>query len=115
MVKEAARRLYDEMLRSGVELYEYGPAMNHTKVLLVDGKWAVFGSTNGSTNMDTRSFGLNDEVNVAVFDAAFTSRLEQDFIDDLAHSRAVRYETWKHRGILRRIGESLGAVFERQE
>jgi cardiolipin synthase len=65
--------------------------------------------------MDTRSFGLNDEVNVAVCDAAFTARLEQNFADDLAHSRRIDYEQWKHRGVRERVGEWLGSLFERQE
>ncbi len=52
--------------------------MIHTKVLTIDGKWSVV----GSTNCDYRSFGINDEVNLAAFDADFTARLDFDFAQD---------------------------------
>jgi cardiolipin synthase len=111
MVWHASRRLYGELLRSGVEIFEYEPSMNHTKSLMVDGLWSVV----GSTNMDTRSFGLNDEVNLAVRDASLTNRLERDFLADVARSRPVLYEEWRNRGPIRRMQEWIGAVFERQE
>ena len=53
--------MYGELLRAGAEIYEYEPAMIHTKSMIVDRAWSVV----GSTNFDNRSFGLNDEVNLA--------------------------------------------------
>ena len=47
--------------RPGAEIHEYQASMIHAKTLVVDGKWSVF----GSTNLDHRSFTINDEVNVA--------------------------------------------------
>jgi cardiolipin synthase len=111
MVRRSSQRLFGELLEAGAEIYEYQPSMNHTKSLMIDGLWAVV----GSSNMDTRSFSLNDEVNVAVRDAAFTKRLERDFLADLSQSRQVRHEEWKRRGLRDRVEEWIGALLERQQ
>jgi cardiolipin synthase len=85
--------------------------MIHAKVLLIDGLWGVV----GSTNCDYRSFGLNDEVNLAARDEGFVHRLAEDFARDLANSREITYEEWRHRSILERAPELFGWVFERQQ
>ena len=85
--------------------------MLHAKILIVDGVWSVV----GSTNMDSRSFGLNDEVNMAFLDAAVASRLEQDFQNDLGESTEVSYEGWKQRPWYEKVHEWAGALIERQQ
>jgi cardiolipin synthase len=107
----ASRRRYGRLLSGGIEIYEYQPAMIHAKVLIVDDTWCVL----GSTNFDNRSFGLNDEVNVAILQEALGRRLEQDFIEDLAQSRAISLEEWKRRPLRERVLALLGSVLERQE
>jgi cardiolipin synthase len=77
----------------------------------VDGLWGVV----GSTNFDNRSFGLNDEVNLAVKGDAFVERLENDFVTDLANSERITLDRWRHRSILERAPELLGWVFDRQQ
>ena len=69
--------------RGGVAIHEYQPAMMHAKILIVDHVWSVV----GSTNFDNRSFGLNDEVNVAILQKTLAARLEADFAADLAERR----------------------------
>ena len=69
LTRRSSRRLFGELLRAGAKIYEYQPAMIHTKALLVDGMWSVV----GSTNFDHRSFGINDEVNLAVSDPAIAA------------------------------------------
>ena len=107
----ASRRRYGELMAGGVAIHEYQPAMIHAKVLVVDSAWSVL----GSTNFDNRSFGLNDEVNVALRDPALTARLEADFADDLAKSRLIDYGTWARRSLAERCLALLGIVLERQE
>jgi cardiolipin synthase len=85
--------------------------MMHTKALLVDGMWSVV----GSTNFDHRSFGINDEVNLAVFDVETAARLESDFAEDLASSKAVNYRDWSRRSLIERGHEWLGWLLERQQ
>jgi len=107
----ASRRRYGPLLRGGVKVFEYQAGMIHAKVLIVDGAWSVV----GSTNFDNRSFGLNDEVNVAILERSLAARLQADFADDLAKSRAVSIDEWRRRPLLERVLASLGRLFERQE
>jgi len=69
----------------------------------------------GSTNFDNRSFGLNDEVNVAIMHTELGQRLEQDFLEDLQRSRAITLEEWRRRPMRERVLALLGSVLERQE
>lgn len=69
----------------------------------------------GSTNFDNRSFGINDEVNLAVKDAAVATRLEMEMSADLKQSRRILLDSWRHRAITERVTELLGWVFERQQ
>lgn len=111
VTRSSSQRSYGKLLEAGIQIYEYQPAMIHAKILIVDGVWSVV----GSTNFDNRSFGLNDEVNMAVFDQAFASRLAQDFSNDLAESKQISYQEWAHRPFWRRGPELLGWVIERQQ
>ena len=111
LTRSSSRHAYGKLLQAGARIFEYEPAMIHAKILLVDGIWSVV----GSTNFDNRSFGLNDEVNLAVSDEFFARRLEQDFIRDLADSREISYEQWRRRPVLERAPELLGWVLERQQ
>ncbi len=106
----ASRRRYGQLLEGGVAIHEYQPAMMHAKVLVVDGRWSVM----GSTNFDNRSFVLNDEVNVAVLQRTLASRLEADFASDLASSVEVRLEEWRRRPLAERAVATLARVLERQ-
>ena len=111
LTRSTSRGAYGPLLKSGAEVYEYQPAMIHAKVLVVDELWTIA----GSTNFDNRSFGLNDEVNLAVRDATLAQRMESDFAHDLLESRRVTLDEWRHRPIVERAPELLGWNFERQQ
>jgi len=111
LTRSTSRAGYGKLLKAGAEIYEYQPAMIHAKVLCVDGFWAVV----GSTNFDTRSFGLNDEVNLAACDPELAGRLERDMAEDLKQSSRVSLHEWKHRPIFERAPELLGWFIERQQ
>jgi cardiolipin synthase len=111
IARRASRRRYGDLINSGVEIYEYQPGMIHAKVLVVDGTWSVV----GSTNFDSRSFDLNDEVNLAAMDAQLASRLLDDFENDVAASRRITYEEWHRRPWHERTLALLGFFLERQE
>jgi cardiolipin synthase A/B len=85
--------------------------MIHAKVLCIDHLWAVV----GSTNFDNRSFGINDEVNLAVRDPAVALRLESDMTNDLKQSHKISLEDWRHRPVTERATELLGWVIARQQ
>ena len=103
LVRQASRARFGRMLRAGVEIHEYAAALLHAKMMVVDGVW----STVGSTNLDNRSFALNDELNLVIYSAALGRRLEQVFADDLRYSRKVDYRGWRARGITDRFLEFL--------
>jgi len=103
IVRQASRRQFGELLKAGVEIYEYLPALLHSKTMVIDGVWATI----GSTNLDNRSFAVNDELNVIVYNRQVAQRLENAFGDDLAHSRRVTFQAWKKRGLTARLLETL--------
>jgi len=111
LTRASGRRRFGELLKNGVCISEYQPAMIHVKALIVDGVWSVI----GSTNFDNRSFGLNDEVNLAAADRGLARRLEEDFANDLSQSRIITYEDWQRRPLKERLTEALGAIIERQQ
>jgi cardiolipin synthase A/B len=84
--------------------------MIHAKVFIVDRLWAVV----GSTNFDNRSFGLNDEVNLAVLDPRLADRLARDFAADLREARRITLEQWRRRSYGERALALLGRLLERQ-
>ena len=85
--------------------------MVHAKIMVIDGLWSVV----GSTNFDQRSFGINDEVNLAALDQSLAARIEEDFERDLAASHCVTYNEWRRRSPVERFNEFLGWILERQE
>jgi cardiolipin synthase A/B len=111
LTRRSSRALYGDLLKGHARIFEYQPSMIHAKIALFDGKWAVA----GSTNLDSRSFGLNDEVNVAMPDPAVVARFEQDFQRDLARSREISYEEWSHRPWWEKLEEWCGWLIQKQE
>jgi cardiolipin synthase A/B len=111
LTRRSSRLLYGDLLRAGARIFEYQPAMIHAKCMIVDGVWSVL----GSTNLDSRSFGLNDEVNVAFPDRAVAERLEQDFQNDLRQSREITYDEWKRRPLWEKLQELVGWLLINQE
>jgi cardiolipin synthase A/B len=111
LTRSTSRAGYGELLKAGAEVYEYQPSMIHAKVLCVDNLWVVV----GSTNFDNRSFGINDEVNLAIRDANVAMRFENDMAFDLEQSRRITLQEWNHRPVTERATELMGMVFERQQ
>jgi cardiolipin synthase A/B len=97
----ASRRYYGRMLLGGVEIFEYMPALLHSKSMVVDGVWA----TVGSTNFDNRSFALNEELNLTLYDRSLARQLEQTFAEDLKHARKITYEEWDNRSLKEKFFE----------
>ena len=101
LVQDASRSKWGELLALGGEIYQYQPTMFHCKVLVVDGVWTSV----GSTNFDPRSFRLNDEANLNIYDRALAARQIEDFQNDLKKSRRVTFEEWQARPWLEKLRE----------
>ena len=106
-VKYASRQAYEHLLGLGIQLYEYQPTMMHTKAMVVDGAWSMF----GSANFDNRSLEVNDELNVAVSDRDLAARLTADFETDLRSSRRLELSSWQRRSILEKARELFWSYF----
>ncbi len=110
IVRQASRWHYEMLLRKGIRMYEYEKTMMHAKTMIVDGIW----STIGSSNFDDRSFRLNDEVNVNIYDEGIAATMEVMFEDDLARSREISLGRWYKRPALSRLKENFADLFKRQ-
>ncbi len=105
IVRQASRGQFGRMLKAGIQIYEYSAALLHSKTMVVDGVW----STVGSTNLDNRSFALNEELNLVVYNGGVARSLEDVFADDIQHARRVDYRRWRARGVRERLFELLAA------
>jgi cardiolipin synthase A/B len=110
IARHGSIHLYGKLLKADIEIYEYQRTMLHQKIMVVDGVWL----TVGTTNFDNRSFALNEESNVCIYDRDFAQELERVFISDLAECRRVRLEEWKSRGLKTRAQGLLAAFLKEQ-
>jgi cardiolipin synthase len=110
VVRKASRALWGPLLQAGAEIHEYRPAMFHCKTLIVDGQLVSV----GSTNIDNRSFRLNDEANLNIYDRQFAARVERVFEADLRVSKRITYEQWLQRPWRERVVEKFSALFSSQ-
>lgn len=101
LVFRAAQSFYSEMLANGIKIYELQIAVLHAKTAVIDKVW----STVGSTNIDTRSFLHNNEINVVVFGDEFGTSMENAFIEDLRYSVEIFKDKWELRSLGSRIKE----------
>ena len=110
IVQSASRSLWGALLDAGVEIYEYQPTMYHCKVIIVDDVWVSV----GSTNFDDRSFRVNDEANLNIYDATFAAEQSKVFADDKGKSRLMTRAEFKNRSTLGKIMDKIAALFRRQ-
>ncbi len=97
----AARARYAELLRAGVRIWEYLPAMMHAKTFVVDGAWW----TVGSLNFDNRSLAFNEEGNLVGLDSTLAAALTASFLEDLRYSREITLEEVRRRPWTKRFLE----------
>jgi cardiolipin synthase len=106
LARRASRALWGDLLRAGAEIYEYQPTMYHCKVLVVDGLLVSV----GSTNFDDRSFRLNDEASLNIYDSTFARQQIGVFEQDLTRSRRITLEEWEARPWTEKLGERVAAL-----
>jgi cardiolipin synthase A/B len=103
VVRIASKREWGPLLREGVAIHVYQPTMLHTKMLIVDSELVSV----GSTNFDLRSFRLNDEASLNVFDAGFAEEMTTVFERDLRDATVFSYAMWQARPLRERIAETI--------
>lgn len=110
IVQRASRHLWPELLDAGINIYEYQPTMYHCKVFIVDEIWVSV----GSTNFDDRSFRLNDEVNLNIYDAEFAAAQVKVFEQDMRRSRRVTRGELNDRSGAGKLCDRLALTLRRQ-
>ncbi len=103
IVRRLSHHSCRHLLEAGAAIYEYTPAMIHAKLMTIDRQWCVV----GSTNFDHRSFALNDEVNLAVYDRALATAIESDFADDVRQSQRLTASMLRERTF---FGQGIGFI-----
>lgn len=109
-VRLASKACWGELLQCGVEVHEYQPTMMHNKMLILDGQMVSV----GSTNFDVRSFRLNDEASLNVYDTDFCQAMTRVFEQDLLQCTRYTYERWRQRPLKEKLLERLVLPFRSQ-
>jgi len=93
VVRRASRARWSALIEAGVEFYEYQSSLYHCKVMIVDDVWVVA----GSANFDNRSFRINDENGLDVWNKEFAEENIRIFEMDKAKSRRITLEEYQAR------------------
>jgi cardiolipin synthase len=106
LVNAAARSYYGDLLKRGVEIYQYTKGFVHAKTMVTDSKIAMV----GTANMDSRSFDLNFEVNAIVYDSGIASELRDIFYEDIKNAEKIDAKAWRNRPIYKQFFEKTAKL-----
>ncbi|HEX5745821.1 MAG TPA: phospholipase D-like domain-containing protein [Archangium sp.] len=105
-VHEGQRATYARLLENGVRIWEYEVSMMHSKSVLVDDRLSMV----GSTNLDPLALSA-EEGSLVVDDADLAAQLARDFEEDMRHSVEIRWDSWRRRGLFKRLSERVTVLF----
>lgn len=103
MAKHAGEANFTLLMQAGVKIYHYTGGLLHTKAIVVDGEAALI----GTVNIDTRSFYLNLELSLLVFDEKFLKEFRALIENYLSNSELLDADEWRERGIIKRLKENI--------
>ena len=106
LVNAAAWSYFDDLLKSGVEIFFYLKGFIHVKTMVVDDYISIV----GTANMDYRSFDLNFEVNAVVYGTELAAELRNVFFNDLKDAEQIRPEVWTRRPLLKQLPEKVARL-----
>lgn len=107
LVGHAQLSYYEDLLEAGVQVFRYGKNFLHAKYMTVDDEISLI----GSSNMDIRSFALNAEISLLVFDAEVTRRLHQEQKSYLKNAEQVHLAEWVRRPLVAKLAEGVARLF----
>lgn len=102
----AQRSYYDDLLAAGVKIHLYEPHFLHAKHLSIDDEIAFI----GSTNIDIRSFALNAEINMVIYDREVVAKLRVEQEHYFAHSELLEEAQWKRRPLMHRVAQNTARL-----
>ena len=106
VVGATSEGFYYGLLAAGVRLQLFQPGLLHAKIMTVDGRMAMV----GSANLDRRSFELNYEVNMALFDEALIARIDARQASYVDRARELTLDEVRNWSVLRRLRNNLLAL-----
>ena len=98
-----ANSYFESLLNAGAKIYLYEKGFLHAKTIVADSSICSV----GTANMDIRSFSLNFESNIFIYNEAISKSMEEQFFKDLKVCTRVTLESFEKRSIISRIGESI--------
>ena len=107
--KHVRRSYVQDLLESGVRVLCYCKGMIHAKTVIIDGEVATI----GTSNMDYRSFNINFEVNVLLYDDGFAKEMITIYEDALKDCEELNLEDWKKRSLVQKLKESFNHLWHR--
>ena len=107
LVNAASKSYYEDLLCAGVDIYRYQKGFVHAKTLVADGNLSII----GTANMDLRSFELNFEVNVMLYDRKFSQQLRDVFFKDLEDAEKIDRDAWCQRPAYKQLPERIARLF----
>jgi cardiolipin synthase len=108
LIVSAQRSDYEALLESGVKVYEWQGKMLHAKTATIDGVW----STVGTSNLDWWSIARNNELNAVILSHTFGDQMNLMFRNVMENSSQIEPDNWKNRGLLERLHQTVGWLFE---
>lgn len=106
LVNLSQSSFYDELLSDGIHIHRYRRDLLHAKTLCIDGRLAII----GSSNVDLRSFHLNEEASLMIYSPRHIAQVESILQAYLADSDAIDLVAWRRRPILRRLAENIARL-----
>jgi cardiolipin synthase len=110
LVSHASHHHYGTLLKGGVRIFDYEKTLLHQKVFTIDRAW----SSIGSTNFDDRSFEINREVSLVVYDENIARQLEETFSEDAKTAKERSLEEWKKRPALHKLKDGSAFLLNEQ-
>lgn len=108
LVGLAQRSYYENLLESGIHIHEYLPGLLHAKHATIDDSVAIV----GSSNLDIRSFQLNEEVVLIAYDKGVTAQLHAEQLRNIADSEELSLDSWKARPFPHRFSQNLARLVD---
>ncbi|MEM9599800.1 MAG: phospholipase D-like domain-containing protein, partial [Pseudomonadota bacterium] len=103
MARHASEATYDSLIQTGIEIHRFTGGMLHTKLVQIDDQMTLI----GTANVDMRSFYLNLEMTLCIYDEGFAAEANQLIDDYVSQSEMLDPERWEQRGNLLRWKENI--------
>ena len=107
MINEVTKAYYDELIQSGVRIFEYEPGFIHAKTFIVDDEYA----TVGTVNLDYRSLYLHFENGVWFYKASVIDDIKKDYMETLEKSKEIHLDNKKKLNRIQKLKRQILMAF----